>query len=81
MQNNMVCFFETRYIESIFIVTLMIFGLLAAKKILKNHISAEGQYIMGYLLFIILLLPFLPYGMFGFETPDIFDFGINNMQY
>ena len=58
MQNNMVCFFETRYIESIFIVTLMIFGLLAAKKILKNHISAEGQYKMGYLLFIILLLPF-----------------------
>ncbi len=48
-------------LNSVMIMSAMIAGLIAVKKLLKKHITASWQYRLDYLFFVVLLLPIVPY--------------------
>ncbi|MCJ0406867.1 BlaR1 family beta-lactam sensor/signal transducer, partial [Clostridioides difficile] len=52
--------FFIRFLLSTLTLSILIVVILLAKKVFKKHISAKYQYNIGFILLIMLIIPFVP---------------------
>lgn len=52
--------FFIRFLLSTLTLSILIVVILLAKKVFKKHISAKYQYNIGFILLIMLIIPFFP---------------------
>jgi len=57
--------FFSYFIISTFVTSVGMAIILLVKKLLKNHISARWQYNLGFLYFVLLIVPFIPGNFFS----------------
>lgn len=57
----------TYFITCFIVSSLTVSGIMLARRIFKKQLSAKGQYHLWFLLFIALILPFIPIRLLSFE--------------